>query len=67
MAVRFRPGHLLRGFYMACPKCRCKETYHYDNTWDGEPTSNDDMERCAFCGHIFYIDESLDEDDNYDT
>lgn len=52
---------------MACPKCGCKETYHYDDTWDGEPTANDDMERCANCGHIFYIDDALDEDDDYDA
>jgi len=49
---------------MACPKCRCKETYQYDYNWDGLD-STEDMERCSACGHVFGIEESLSEDEDY--
>lgn len=47
---------------MACPKCECKETYPYhEDGWE----SFTDIERCASCGLIFDIEESLDEDDDF--
>lgn len=36
----------------------------HDDTWDGESAAHDDMERCSYCGHIFYSDAALDEDDD---
>jgi hypothetical protein len=45
---------------MACPKCECKTTYAY---YEDDMDSDTDMERCARCGNIFYLDEALDEDD----
>jgi hypothetical protein len=47
---------------MACPKCGCKETYQYD---DGDDCgmADDSLERCAACGHVFYVDDHLPEDD----
>lgn len=48
---------------MACPKCRCKVTYTYcEDDILGLPG---DQERCSYCGHIFYVDDSA-EDDNED-
>lgn len=49
---------------MACPECECKVTYQYDDSWDGSD-STEDMERCSACGHIFWIEEGLPEDDDY--
>lgn len=45
---------------MACPKCECKVAYPY---YEDDLDSDTDMERCANCGHIFYIDEALEDDD----
>lgn len=49
---------------MACPKCGCKVTYWYDSGDDVMP-GPDDLERCSACGHIFWIEEAADEDDDY--
>ena len=37
---------------MDCPECGCETTYKYDDPLD---ELNDDLERCAACGHIFDI------------
>jgi hypothetical protein len=47
---------------MACPKCGCKTTYPYDDSWDGEPGYNDDMDSCAACGNVFYIEDHDEEE-----
>jgi hypothetical protein len=49
---------------MACPNCGCKVTYQYDDSWDGFG-STEGLERCAACGHIFDIEDSEPEDDDY--
>jgi len=50
---------------MACPRCKCKTTYPYGRD-DGSDYEVDDMERerCAACGHVFYLDDHLPEDDD---
>lgn len=48
---------------MSCPKCKCKETYCYDEG-DDMPGGDERMERCAACGHIFDIEDALPEDDD---
>ena len=48
---------------MACPACRCKETYQYDD-WDDFGTSNEETQRCAACGAIFQLEDELPEDDD---
>lgn len=41
---------------MACPSCRCKVHYQYDD--DIEFGSVDEeWQRCAACGHIFHTDD----------
>lgn len=45
---------------MACPKCECKTTYAY---YEDDIDSDTDMERCAYCWHIFYLDDALYEDE----
>ncbi len=45
---------------MACPRCGCKETYHYDD----EDAPDDNWERCAACGVIFDIEDHADEEDD---
>ena len=55
----------LGGLVMACPKCQCKVTYQYDDD-DDVYLGNDDLERCAACGHIFDIHDALDDDDDGD-
>jgi hypothetical protein len=47
---------------MSCPKCRCKVSYQYDSG-DDCVQADDSLERCAACGHVFYIEDSADEDD----
>jgi len=48
---------------MACPKCGCKVTYHYDRFPDG--IIDDELfERCSACGEIFDIEMGLDDDDD---
>ena len=45
---------------MACPSCGCKETYpYYEDDWD----SDTDLEQCAACGEIFFIELAADEAD----
>ena len=44
---------------MACPRCGCKETNHYDD----EDAPDDCLERCAACGVIFDIEDHADEED----
>ena len=48
---------------MACPKCGCKVSYQYDPGDDLEQT-DERLERCAACRHVFDIDDSADEDDD---
>lgn len=45
---------------MSCPKCGCKVTYGY---YEDDMDSDTDMERCAACWHIFYIDDAMDDED----
>ena len=45
---------------MACPRCGCKETNHYDD----EDAPDDNWERCAACGVIFDIEDHADEEDD---
>jgi hypothetical protein len=48
---------------MACPKCKCKVCYNYDSG-DDYQTDDDNLERCAMCGHIFDAElEGLDDDE----
>ena len=49
---------------MTCPKCGCKACYPlYDpEDYIGE---TEDMERCANCGFIFWIEEAEDDDDDF--
>ena len=51
---------------MACPKCRCKLTYQYDDGCDGE-YGHEALDRCAACGHIFYTEDELHENDEDET
>lgn len=53
---------------MACPNCQCKTTYPYgrDNGMDSED-DDQDRERCAACGHVFYVEDHLPEDDDDGT
>lgn len=50
---------------MACPRCGCKTTYPYGHD-DGSDYEIDDgdRDRCAACGHVFYLDDELPEDDD---
>jgi len=48
---------------MACPKCGCKVTYQYD-TGDDSGQCDENLERCAACGHVFDIEESEPEDED---
>lgn len=47
---------------MACPKCGCKVSYQYDRGDDMEQT-DERLERCAACRHVFDIEDSADEDE----
>lgn len=51
---------------MACPKCGCKETHHFDCSDEDHGMSDDRLERCAACGAIFDIEDHTPEDDDYD-
>lgn len=49
---------------MACPKCGCKVTYTYcEDDILGLPG---DQERCSYCGHIFYVDDSSEDESEDD-
>jgi hypothetical protein len=50
---------------MACPKCGCKLSYQYDPGDDLEQT-DERLERCAACRHVFDIEDHTDEDDDDD-
>lgn len=52
---------------MACPKCACKVTYTFDGFGDDCEQVDDRLERCAACGTIFDIEDSADEDDEYEA
>lgn len=54
---------------MACPKCGCKETYQFDGCDDDGCAlgSDDRIERCAACGHVFDIEDHTYEDDMEDA
>ena len=43
---------------MACPRCGCKETNHYDD----EDALDDNWERCAACGVIFDTEDHAEEE-----
>lgn len=51
---------------MACPKCGCKVAYQYDPGDDLEQT-DERLERCAACRHVFDIEDSADEEDEPET
>jgi hypothetical protein len=51
---------------MACPKCGCKVAYQYDGGDDLGPT-DERLERCAACGHVFDVDDHADEEDDIDA
>lgn len=48
---------------MACPKCGCKVCYEFDRGDEDQP-ADDNMERCAACGHMFDIEDHADEDED---
>ncbi len=50
---------------MACPKCGCKTTYPYghDDSTDHE-FDDTQRDRCAACGHVFWIEDHLPEDED---
>jgi hypothetical protein len=48
---------------MACPQCKCKETYFFDESYDGTFGDDYDREKCAHCGLIFYAMDAEDDDD----
>ena len=50
---------------MACPKCGCKVTYQYGEG-DGFDPYDDQLQRCGGCGNIFDIEDSADEDEDFD-
>lgn len=49
---------------MACPNCRCRTTYQFDDSDQHNPMADDRLERCAACGAIFDIDDHIPEDDD---
>lgn len=44
-----------------CPRCKCKTTYSYGD--DDDMDFDTYLERCAACGAIFDIEQSLDDED----
>lgn len=51
---------------MACPKCKCKVTYFFDDSYDFSCGDDYERERCSACGAIFYSMDAEDEDDYTD-
>lgn len=49
---------------MACPTCGCKTTYQYDGAGECHGSSDEGLERCAACGHIFDIEDHTPEDED---
>lgn len=49
---------------MACPICKCKVTYPYDPDPDSVGIDDEELERCANCGYVFWIEYQLDDDDD---
>ena len=47
---------------MSCPKCHCKVTYCYDSDLD-DYQDDYEMEKCSYCGHVFYSMDAGDEED----
>lgn len=45
---------------MACPRCYCKVCYPY---YEDDEDSDTDMERCAHCGSIFFMEDAIDDDE----
>lgn len=45
---------------MSCPKCACKVCYPY---YEDDDDSDTDSERCASCGHVFYSEEAIEDED----
>jgi len=50
---------------MACPNCGCKVCYQYDDQDVGP--SDENLERCSACGHIFDIVDHTPEDEEEQT
>jgi hypothetical protein len=48
---------------VSCPNCGCKVTYPYDIGYDGEYNYDYGYERCSACGHVFYVEDSIDDED----
>ena len=49
---------------MACPACGCKVHYQYNDADFGP--DDEDLDRCAACGHVFDVEDGLPEDDDED-
>jgi hypothetical protein len=49
---------------MACPNCGCKETHTFDADGGDLCQSDDRLERCAACRHVFDVEDHADEDDD---
>jgi hypothetical protein len=49
---------------MACPKCGCKEHYQYCGGDEYASADEEDRERCAACGAIFYPDDQVEDEDD---
>lgn len=50
---------------MSCPNCGCKVCYQYNDADCGPDDEN--LERCAACGHIFDIEDHTPEDEEEQT
>ena len=50
---------------MSCPLCGCKVCYPvYDpEDYTGE---TEDMEVCSACGYIFWIEDGIDDDEDFE-
>jgi hypothetical protein len=48
---------------MSCPSCGCKVCYQYDGGVEDHEPWPEDLERCAACGHVFDIEDQVDEED----
>lgn len=51
---------------MACPNCGCKVAYQYDGGGDDSEQADERLERCAACGHVFDVEDHVDEDEEVD-
>lgn len=52
---------------MACPNCGCKVTYQVTGALEDLFEADDeDLERCAACTHVFYVEDYAPESDDED-